>query len=291
MGWCPKCKNEFIDTISICPKCDITLFNSKEKALQFNFEKDGENIANYDANGNMKPTAKVDNSANDFSGGWSAGSVTSSNDFDNDAFTAALSNAFGLENTNDNENVADTESEILKQRIISAQQFNEEVKKTQKKGVYQRSSDKAEDVKSAVVALLLVGIVGLVCMILIFFNVIPLHLNKFGHYVLPLVMGILFMFLIIFGLLEIKSFKKLKSEASDEDKLDKEIEKWYKESITREIIDKNLFIGEENLPEEEKYFKRYARIQTLLNSKFMNLDNLYSDHICEDIYNYLFEED
>ena len=32
MGWCPSCKNEFVEGITICPKCDVQLVNSLDEA-------------------------------------------------------------------------------------------------------------------------------------------------------------------------------------------------------------------------------------------------------------------
>ena len=254
MAWCPNCKNEFVEGIKICPKCEVPLVDA------------------LDEKGNPVKEVPED-------------------DFDSDSFNAALDNAFGGIETDESSITEEiNEIDIIKNRTISSKEHAKIASYNKGPAVYQKTSERAEEMKSSAFSLIIVGVVGLICMVLLFFEVIPVKLNTFSHYTIPLVMGVIFIILIIAGFLSIKSFKNLKKDAGDEDKLAKEIEDWYKANLTKEYIEKNLPVNPDET-EEEKYFTRYAKINVLLKGKFMNLDPLFSDHIVEDIYQYLYESE
>ena len=79
------------------------------------------------------------------------------------------------------------------------------------------------------------------------------------------------------------------AENSPSDEETSEAEEKEPENL-EEYIEKNLPVNSDE-SEEEKYFTRYAKINALLKGKFMNLDPLFSDHIVEDIYHYLYESE
>lgn len=104
-------------------------------------------------------------------------------------------------------------------------------------------------------------------------------------------MALMFVALIIGSFLSMKSFKKLAQSASEEDQLSAQIEKWYKEKLSKELVDNAVsrFVDADDA-EEEKYFPRIACIKAILVESFVNLDSLYADHMVEEIYNYLYED-
>lgn len=158
-------------------------------------------------------------------------------------------------------------------------------------GTYQNKVEKAADVKSSAITLFLVGGIGLTADILCVLDLLPVHFNTTGKIITCGTMGILFLCMVIFGFISMKSIKGLLSQANEEDKLTDEIEKWYKKELTKEIIENGLFTTqEESLPDELKYFKRSRKILAVLNHKFMNLDQSYADNMAEKIYQYLYEE-
>ena len=159
-------------------------------------------------------------------------------------------------------------------------------------GAYQNKNEKAADVKSSAITLFLVGGLGLIADILCVLDLTPIHFTTSGKIITCGTMGILFLCMVIFGFVSMKSFKGLVYQANEEDKLTNEIEKWDKKELTKEIIEEGLFTTqEESLPDELKYFKRSRKILALLNHKFMNLDQSYADNIGERIYQYIYEED
>lgn len=153
---------------------------------------------------------------------------------------------------------------------------------------YQNSAQKAEDNKSSAYTLLFIGVIGLIVCILILCGVIPLYQNATTtKYLVCGVMSALFILFIVFGIVSMKTFKILSIKAKSEDSLVEEITKWCAENLTKEEIDEGLFENEE-LPEEQKYFKRTEKIKKLIQDKFMNLEESFLDSFIDDYYQNLF---
>ena len=151
-------------------------------------------------------------------------------------------------------------------------------------GVYVESSKKAQEFKSGAFSLLLVGGVGLVAVLLILFDVIPLQMNIFSKYLVLGVMGTLFVLFIIMGCLSVKSYKKFEIIASEEDNLTGNLTSWCQENLTKEVIDSEI----EEEEEELKYFRRTEKMKELITGKFMNLDAAFLDSFVDDMYQNIF---
>ena len=147
-------------------------------------------------------------------------------------------------------------------------------------GVYVESSKKAQDFKSGGLSLLFVGSIGLVFVLLVLFNVIPLSMNLFSKYLIIGVMGSLFILFIVMGFLSVKSYKKFEVKASEEDQLTQKLTAWCHENLKREIIDGDL----EETSEELLYFQRNEKMKELISDKFLNLDAAFLDSFIDDIY-------
>lgn len=150
---------------------------------------------------------------------------------------------------------------------------------------------KAKDVKASAFTLFLVGGIGLLVDLLFIFDLTPVKFTLSGKIISCGGMALLFLTMIIFGFHSLKSVKSIEWLASTEDALTEEIVHWYRENLTRELIDQGLFSPEEmSQPDELKYFKRNAKIIYLVSHKFMNLNREYLENIAEKIYQELFDE-
>ena len=185
-----------------------------------------------------------------------------------------------FENDGEMENPKDTE-EI---------EENSESEKNRKwSGAYRNSAQKAEENKSSAYTLLFVGILGFVAVVLVLLGVIPLYQNStVTRYLICGVMGVLFVLFIIFGIVSMRTFKVLSVKAKSEDTLLIEITKWCQENLSAQAVDSGLTNMEE-LPEEQKYFKRADKMKQMIKDKFMNLDEDFLDHFVDDYYQNLFE--
>ena len=155
---------------------------------------------------------------------------------------------------------------------------------------YRNSAAKAEDNRTSAYTLLLVGILGFVLVVLVFTGVIPFFRNTdTTRYFACGVMGALFVLFIVFGVVSMRNSKVLLIQAQSENSLLSELKKWCEENLGAERIDSGLF--EEEIPDEQKYFKRTDKMKAIINDKFMNLDQGLLEHFVDEYYQELFESE
>ena len=153
---------------------------------------------------------------------------------------------------------------------------------------YQNSAAKAEDNRTSAYTLLFVGIVGFILVILIFVGVIPIYRNtSTTKYLICGVMGAMFILFIVFGIVSMRNSRILLVKAKSENSLLSELTKWCEENLSAETIDQGLF--EEEMAEEQKYFKRADKMKKIISDKFMNLDEALLEHFVDEYYQGLFE--
>lgn len=155
---------------------------------------------------------------------------------------------------------------------------------------YRNSAAKADDNRISAYTLFFVGILGFVCVVLVFTGIIPIFPSTgTTRYFVCGVMGALFILFIVFGVVSMRDSKILLIQAQSEDSLLSELRKWCEENISAEHIDSGLF--EEEMSEEQKYFKRTDKMKEIINDKFMNLDQGLLEHFVDEYYQGLFESE
>lgn len=191
---------------------------------------------------------------------------------------------------NEDEQISFEQSEALAYETLAEELNLEEMSEEEVKPIhaYQNKKDKAEDFKSSAYTLIFVGVIGLICLILIEFGLIPLVLYAPGKYITYGVMGALFIIFIVAGVRSFVSAKKYASEANAEDENTKAIMEYALNNLTKEKIIEMAGINED-LPEEMKYFKYSEIIKNSIISEFGEQDLSFLESICDDIYGKIFE--
>lgn len=137
----------------------------------------------------------------------------------------------------------------------------------------------------------MVGTAGLIVIILCFLDVISLPFSESSRFIILGVMGAMFLFFVIMGVVSMKNAGKYAKKAESERELTKELEKWFVECVTAEKIDEGLFTEEEaDFSDEQKYFKRFDRMKELLSERFLNLNEGYMDRFLDKHYQDIFGE-
>lgn len=154
--------------------------------------------------------------------------------------------------------------------------------------VYVNNEEMANENRSSAYTLLLVGGIGLAAVGLFFFDIIDIHVSTLNKYMISGVMGALFILFLVMGAVSFKNFRLLAKKAGKEKNLTQEIQKWCRESISKEEIDKELDIA--SLPEEAKYFQRFEKVKAMIKNQFMNLDEAYLDRLIDESYHEIFGE-
>ena len=153
---------------------------------------------------------------------------------------------------------------------------------------YQNSAVKAEDNRTSAYTLFFVGILGFACVVLVFTGIIPVFSSAgTTKYFVCGIMGALFILFIVFGVVSMRDSKILLVQAQSEDSLLSELTKWCEENLSPKQIDSDLF--DEEMSDEQKYFKRVDKMKEIINDKFLNLDQGLLEHFVDGYYQELFE--
>ncbi len=273
MPWCPVCKNEYREGIAFCAECKVPLVDSlEEKVFQpfiFGEEEKMRRLQEFLSYGNPKIETQL------------------TRDEEEDVYRLSVLDC-------DRKNAVKAAQVFLTQEAVSQEETAEapteekEEKEIKSYHYYQNSAAQAEENKSSAYTLLIVGGIGFIAVLLVFFNVTPLYRNGgITKYMVCGIMGAMFILFIIFGILSMRNSKVLFSKAKTENSLLAEMSRWCEENLSAEKVDEGLF--QEEMPEEQKYFVRAEKMRELINDKFMNLDEAFVEHFVDEYYQKLYE--
>ena len=262
MPWCPKCKNEYKEGITVCADCGCDLVDSLEEQdvpIYFGPEEEIDEMITFFKANNMEGAYKH---------------------FDDKEQTFELIVKKKL--------VDEAKKAI---RIYLKEIANTEEEETQKEKIvnlYEDSNKRAEEYKSGAYTLLLVGIIGIILLVLLYFNILPIILPQFTKILITSVMGIMFVLFVALGISSLNTCKKLKMNAEDENQQQDDIKNWFLSNISKEMIDKHNYIDEET--EEELYFKRTDKMKSLIKENYPSVKEEFADYIVEELYTDIYEQ-
>ena len=297
MPWCPKCRNEYREGITVCAECGVELVDSLEECGKQAFifgEKDKmERLQSFLAYNQIETTISYDEEDHTYQ--LSVGEIKLKQAVKMTRVflqqEEQMSEEEQLKEDGEEASEDDSQEEIFSQEKGALQEDNTEHREeTKDYHAYQNSAARAEDNRSSAYTLLVVGSIGFVVILLMFLGVIPVYQNaSLTKYLVCGVMGAMFILFIVFGVVSMRSSKVLFSKAKAEDSLMTEMEKWCQVNLSADKVDEGLFEDEE-LPEEQKYFKRTDKMKSMISDKFLNLDEAFLDHFIDEYYQKLYEE-
>ena len=143
--------------------------------------------------------------------------------------------------------------------------------------------------KSSAYTFLFVGVLGILAMILIALDIIPLHMAAYMRVIMAIVMGGLFLFFLFIGVQSFRKMKGLSGEADSEETLTNEILTSFLNGHTAASIDASISDAG-TMENEQLYFYRYEQIKRILSEDHPGLAEDYTEDLIEKIYTSLFPD-
>ena len=194
-----------------------------------------------------------------------------------------------VENNETSEITADffmtEDSEAVTEAASDSDGVAEKHPRSVRSSTYVDPMERAENYRSVAVVLFLVGIIGVVALILMDLNIIPINFFGSSNYLVNIVMGALFAIFIAMGVNSMINYNKLKNKASTDDELRQRIYSWIDNELDKSIRDEN--VSEED-NEEIKYFNRTQVLSDELSRRFDDLSDDFRDYIIEDLYDRIY---
>ena len=291
MAWCPKCKNEYREGITVCPDCGETLVSEEEltdwTSVLFGEQDEMEKLKDFlTYNGIRKSKLSFDEAEQVYE---------LFVDAKEEKQAKTIARVFLEQQEKERtENAAEEEAAVDEFLMPETEEASEEVnpgellKTASAQGglTYMNSGAKAEENRSSAWVLLVVGILGMLVMILGITGVLPLNIGN--PYMFYGVMSAVFILFIFMGVVSMRNAKLFEKKAESENSLVDTLLKWSEENLTAEKIDAQIENAADT-PEEALYYKRFEVIRSQMNHQFMNLDqqmleNLIDTKIYEQIF-------
>lgn len=266
MAWCPQCKNEYKDGIKTCVDCGCDLVEEEQyddliPILFGDLERLNVLKKYLDYNKLEGVSIKFDESEETY-----------------ELFVREADKDSALKMT----------KVYMQQEALREQEKEEQASAPERPVVYSSSKENAEENRTSAWAQLVVGSIGILFLVLCIVGVIPLNIGN--SYMFYGGMGCLFVFFIGMGMVCLRRAKVFDKRAESEDTLKDAVTTWYQQNLTAEAVNAELD-EEEGLPEEMLYFKRAQIIKDKLNHQFVNLDQVFLEHMIDnEIYDYIYEE-
>ena len=284
MPWCPVCKNEYREGYTHCNDCDVDLVDSLEEGpraliagTEYDMNRMAELLQAKDVECFVRPGQRKD----EFELYVTEEHAERATAYLQSYVQAMMQQqekerraAMGMDV--DAEDDADTETP-------------EEQQAPERAALYEDKNNKAEDAKSSAVALLLVGGLGLVFIVLLMLDYLPIHLFGLGKYLVSGIMAAMFLVFIAMGFSSIKTYKKYLGIAEEEQKNIEQIMELLAQHMSKEVIDTKLAGEPEEMP--QIYYSRLAVIKEFLEAHYGGLEPALLEKLADDWYEELYGKD
>ena len=283
MPWCPVCKNEYREGYTHCNDCDVDLVDSLEEGpraliagAEYDMNRMAELLQAKDVECFVRPGQRKD----EFELYVTEEHAERATAYLQSYVQAMMQQqekerraAMGMDV--DAEDGADTETP-------------EEQQTPERAALYEDKNNKAEDAKSSAIALLLVGGLGLVFIVLLMLDYLPIHLFGLGKYLVSGIMAAMFLVFIAMGFSSIKTYKKYLGIAEEEQKNIEQIMDLLAQHMSKEVIDAKLAGEPEEMP--QIYYSRLALIKEFLETHYGGLEPALLEKLADDWYEELYGE-
>lgn len=284
MPWCPVCKNEYREGYTHCNDCDVDLVDSLEegpRALisggEYDMNQMAELLQSKDVECFVRPGQRKD----EFE-------LYVTEEHAERATAYLQSYVQAMMQQQEKERRAAMGMDVDAEDGADAK-TQEEQQAPEQAVLYEDKNNKAEDAKSSAIALILVGGLGLVFIVLLVLDYLPIHLFGLGKYLVSAIMAAMFLVFIAMGFSSIKTYKKYLGIAEEEQKNIEQIMDLLAQHMSREVIDAKLAGEPEEMP--QIYYSRLALIKEFLEVHYGGLEPALLEKLADDWYEELYSKD
>lgn len=280
MPWCPKCKNEYREGIRVCADCGTELVDTLNPVIDPNNENTNLISILYGPSQNIE---------------WIVENVKKAGIVS--VTTKECEKEGNLELLVD-ESERDATIEAVQMLMRARQEAEQKIEEAERRKntdqpiperyeEYVSSKDKAKEMKSSAIMLIVMAIIGFIFMTLMILHVLPFGFGTGVRAILCYgVLGGFFAVLLGSGIASFMSGKKMAKKSMEEDELTKEAREWANEFFTVENLDNVI---KQNGDSNQMYFIRIAFMKQTMMRKFPDLKENFVDGFVEEKYGELYD--
>lgn len=294
MPFCPICKSEYKEGITMCHECKVPLVddlaNGPSAVLYGDREKLEEIMDFCRSNGLLTGFIRFSEEKN-----------TDQLYFEQDELETAQKVIQSYLARQEMKRLAERAGipmdemtpEKAKQLMKEEAEEMEELRRTQRdrnsgQNTYVDKRAKAAEYRSSGVVLLAVGGLGLVALILMYCGIIPGFANLKSNYMFMGVMAVLFVIFIVTGAMSFTRLKSILAQAQEDEDLSAAVQKFMEENLTKEVIDRAVG-SDGNETGEELYFRRAEYMESILKAEFSDMEETLREKLIDERYSELYE--
>lgn len=287
MAWCPKCRNEYVERITICPDCNKELVdvlpteeemnNSPIILCHVNDEKIGGKFVLYLQYNGLQTAGLMPVQEDDAE--YEDGFYVVVAPFEQEIANKIIDGMDSVEQIDEldlSEMMPEIEKKLSDFQDEEANKMLSELR-TESSSVYVKKKDKYTDLKFSGISFIIFSLLGLGLLLANYLEYISMF-NEFSSLTMIVVFAIFF----IIGITSLRRAKTMKSMVSQEEKASDDVMTWIEENITDEWID-SLYDKEQT--DENNYFTIHSTMCKRVAEQFplFNLD--YIDQLMDERYN------
>lgn len=272
MPWCPKCKMEYKESVTICPDCGVELVKElvEDKILLPVADLEEEEAANrlveFLASEQLDSTIEYSKDTNSFLVNVSQEQI--------ERAKKCVHAFFQVEQ--------ETKVKSNSNEVLEALEAAKKEMENTSSSPYIKRAEKSKDLKSSAITFISFSIIGIIFVALNIAGVFS-YLNNLLSY---LVIGGMFLAFLWIGISSFRMSKKAAEEALEEEAVTKRLTDWLKENVTPELLDS---FSDPSLSGEINFMRQMEGIKEQITQIFGEMDDSYLDLIVEEFYNETFE--
>ncbi len=299
--WCPKCKNEYREGITVCMDCKVDLVESLDETEEdtellhsFAEEDDAKKLVSYLEYSGISSHYEPMKEENLFGVFLEKKKMKQAKK----AFAAFLTveTQKRLEGMMDSDSVAavEDESSTVKsaseeekdegQREEDQEEIMEELRlalSSASQGSYVSKAEKSADYRSSAITFLFFGVVGLIVMGLHWAGVFQYFSTLSSIVITVLFVGFLFV-----GIDSFSRAKKAKAESEEEERFTAQLKEWLEQNLTYNTL---LAADQADLSKEANFLNEMNEMKKIIQKNFGELDPAFLEHFTEEYYNEHFD--